>query len=163
MDEKKTIRKIRRIASQARETCSHYIQKNPGRNYQLNCNNPVTLDCFCAIASVFLQKVLKNAGIETRLVTGTYKLDGHCWLEYNNHIIDITLRQFGRKEPFVSIRTCRRYYKVELETENIQVMFHGWPRGQYPNKARIGKLMRIHNRLAGTNQTNTPKTLKLAA
>ena len=145
---------IRKTAKAARTACEDYIRKQRGHN--LDCHNPETLLCFCGIASVFLMELLREEGIPTTLVSGTYQNEGHCWLEYEELKIDITLTQFSRLEPKVMIRRKKTGYSTEMRGRSIRETFQGWPSGQYPTRKRIEALKRQH--AANTrNPGETPK------
>jgi len=51
----------------------------------------------CAIASAKLHVMLKRAKYETTIVYG----DGHVFLLWEDHVVDITATQFGRRKIFI--------------------------------------------------------------
>ena len=65
--------------------------------------DPVTLECYCAIASYSLNKTFKALKLDSSFVTGFYydsvsnSKSFHCWVEHSQSIIDITATQFGIK------------------------------------------------------------------
>jgi hypothetical protein len=60
----------------------------------------------CAIASYFLTKSLESSN----MCCGYYKDDAHCWVTYNNQLIDITFTQFEVSAPKVLITSNYKHY-----------------------------------------------------
>ena len=93
-----------------------------------------TLECYCAIASETLKKVLKNNGIKSKMVVGYFSLkekmnndteSNHCWVEAGEWMIDITATQFhgiSQKVIILSVKKAKGYYKMTRK----QAAFEDW-------------------------------------
>lgn len=82
--------------------------------------NPVTLSCYCAIASYSLNQTLKKLKFDSHFITGLY-LDPkdesksyHCWVELDNHVVDITATQFGIKDRVNIVSSNSEDYAEDL-------------------------------------------------
>jgi hypothetical protein len=87
----------------------------------------------CGVASVYLHRQLRREGIRAEIVAG----DGHAYVMFKNHIIDVTATQFNK--PRIVVR-CRRgkqpyYWEVNhIEKSGRAFMKYqkkaGWPTEQ---------------------------------
>lgn len=87
------------LASVARQ---HIIIVN--RKAQLNTylnRLPQDLEGGCGAASLHLMRLANNRGMHPKFVFGAFRQphDSHCWLEYYNHVVDITATQFIKCDP----------------------------------------------------------------
>ena len=55
---------------------------------------PSSLSGSCAIASAILFKVLKDKGHKPVFCCGEDCVSGHCWIEVNDFVVDLTATQF---------------------------------------------------------------------
>lgn len=108
--------KIYEIALVSRNELEKFAIKNN------KIGNPVTLECYCAIGAYTLNKILKSCKFKTQFITGTYYDDiadnvcYHCWVEINEHIVDITATQFsGITNRVHMISKENKLYKKELQ------------------------------------------------
>jgi len=60
----------------------------------------------CAIASYALYRVLRAKGWGAEFCCGTSEWKGHCWVELNGHVLDITATQFDG--PVIAVFPIRR-------------------------------------------------------
>jgi hypothetical protein len=101
--------KILEIASKVRYEIEKFAIKNR------KIGNPVTLCCYCAIASYCLNQTLKKFKFDSSFILGSFYNDfdksenDHCWVLLNNTIIDITATQFKIK---------KRIYVVNKESKS---------------------------------------------
>lgn len=72
------------------------------------------LDCMCAVASAFLFKNMPKS----KFVVGYFNGNGHCWVEQDGCIFDITASQFGEKDIIVTFDKDPRYF-VKKKYKNI--------------------------------------------
>lgn len=53
----------------------------------------------CGVASYHLMRLANKVKVYPDFVAGTFSMDGesqgHCWIEYQNHIVDLTATQFS--------------------------------------------------------------------
>jgi hypothetical protein len=71
------------------------------------------LACMCAIASAKLFKVLNENKIEAKLAVCHYPDGGHCFLVFNDHIIDITATQFSKHNKPIEIVPIKMVNNIE--------------------------------------------------
>ena len=115
-------------------------------NALLNCKDgdwtSPNLECACAVGSYcFMLAARKYLKIKMAFKAS----DGHCWLEYNNKIYDVTATQFGIKEkvfvlpkdkvPNLKNSLLRNQYK-DANADMVKDINHlgpfGWPKEQKP-------------------------------
>lgn len=101
--------KIIELSLKVRDEIEKFAIKNK------SVGNPVTLRCYCAIASYSLNKTFKKFKLDSHFITGFYydltdnSKSCHCWVELNDSIIDITATQFNIKN---------RVHVVSAKTED---------------------------------------------
>jgi len=98
----------------------------------------------CGCASWALWQVLPNSV----LVLGKWADCGtHCWLEYEDYLIDITASQFGLSPIRVLLKRGKSASKYKMDQRNREVVeaLDSW----YPNnwKSEISSLLRNHGLL----------------
>jgi hypothetical protein len=76
------------IANDARIQCEQ-LQKEYGTWRDNLCG-------MCAIASSMIFNECKRQGIRAKFVYADKKYEGHCWIEVQGYIIDVTATQFGK-------------------------------------------------------------------
>lgn len=72
----------------------------------------------CLPASIALQKIFENSGIDSRVIRGKYDEFGHAWVEVNGSIVDITHDQFGPNYPDVFLGEINDKYKEVVNDQN---------------------------------------------
>lgn len=143
------------------ELCSEIIQlivhtrrsvDQLANKYHNGGNWGAFLTGYCGIASRFLISLARRNGIHNmRLVCGAFNKATHCWVEYENFCIDITISQF---EGFHSkaYRICmtdsdfyRSHYMPKIFGSSAVKHQKHWEQGQnYESCASI--LWRIHRK-----------------
>jgi hypothetical protein len=97
----------------------------------------------CALGSLALEHSLKAHGIRARTKFGTYDGDNHAWVEWNYHIVDITVSQFGVKKDILVTPLgsfASRHYNDEYAVKWNDGTFTDWDRPEKPSPAKIKKL-----------------------
>lgn len=136
---------IRAIATAARTWAEQYAAEHP------NIGGTHTLACYCAIASAKLWHMLRNAGINAKLVSN----DHHAFVVVDDWIVDITATQFGSEYEKVEIRhvddvdsvdewwwaqhyvhTCARQFRTHQRLV-------GWPRSQWVRLTSLKEQVRV--------------------
>lgn len=100
---------------------------------------------YCGIASRFLINVAKRNGIrDMELVCGAFNNITHCWVEYNNFCIDITISQFPefKNQPYriceIDSEFYNSHYFIEVKGFAATKEQKKWGAGQnYEYCARI--------------------------
>ncbi|HUU87864.1 MAG TPA: hypothetical protein VMX17_08935 [Candidatus Glassbacteria bacterium] len=90
---------------------------------------------YCGLGSALLHKTATVHNIKTDFVLGTFKTpnrkkkkSGHCWVEFGDHIIDITASQFGiNSRIYVSNIGDDRYTYVAKNDTAIFAIETCWP------------------------------------
>ena len=72
----------------------------------------------CGLASITLFDKLKSK-YNLNVIFGSYKKEPHCWLEYNNLIIDLTATQFNIKKE-VYIAKYNHKYKAIAKVTSVK-------------------------------------------
>jgi hypothetical protein len=96
---------------------------------------------YCGLGAVLLYRVAAIHNIKTDFVLGTFKTptrkrktSGHCWVEFGDHIIDVTASQFGMKpRVYVSDIGDDRYYFIAKNDNAIVAIENNWPDDQKPS------------------------------
>ena len=70
------------------------------------------MDEHCAIASYKLFEELKQANYSPALVVGEFPEFGHCWIELDGKVVDITAQQFLNSLPEILIENINNYFCV---------------------------------------------------
>lgn len=133
--------KIKRLAKGVRKACEKLAFSKQALPFDFYREKDLT--CMCAVASKFLFDCLKDNSFKPILVAGHWnKLDGdletnHCWIEVDNHLIDLTATQINIKEKVVILplqKTKRAYtLKNKMRTlKEIKNEFKGWSDAQSP-------------------------------
>lgn len=119
---------VKQIASQVRSACEGFVNSHESFDYDFHGQDD--LCCMCAVASMALKKALEREGIHSDLVVGEYDGFCHCWLEWQNYIVDITATQFNLKRKIHIVSTNTKLYnKIEVNPSE----FKDWPHTQKPN------------------------------
>jgi len=93
---------------------------------------------YCGIGSLLLHKAASSVNIKTDFILGTFKtskeskkLSGHCWVEFENNIIDVTASQFGMESRvYVSTLEDDRYRFIIKNDLAIVSIESSWPNEQ---------------------------------
>lgn len=106
------------------------------------------LDCMCAIASHALAYLFRKYQFDAILVEGEFAVDpdmkwgdGHCWVESDEKIWDITASQFDVKLPHIlqtSIDDPR--YRKEI-CHFLASQLSGWPIEQKPSLRKTKQIL----------------------
>jgi hypothetical protein len=135
---------IRFIAQDVRRRCEIFKSSTDARCYDFYKKN--NLKGMCAVASYALHDALKKANIRSRVVNGTYNAgrywSGHCWIEYKDHIIDITATQFKIHRPVRIVRKTSRLY-TKANVFNKYRDFFRWIPSQKPSPEITQKILDI--------------------
>jgi hypothetical protein len=108
------------------------------------------MDEYCAIASYKLFEELKRANYSPELVVGEFPEFGHCWIELDGKVIDITATQFLNSFPEILVEDVNKYLHVmnksiyEFNNGRITkfknkhsfkkfLKNQGWPKHQLPS------------------------------
>ena len=141
---------IYQIASRCREVSEKFVGSIDAQRFDFfDTGNDRDLACFCACASWFLAQKLKDKGISALVIMGSIDKedDNHCWVEVENHIVDITATQFrfARKKPVIiaSYKEYEKHYERGRVVESVNIS-RGWPIAQKPNEKVINKLERLY-------------------
>jgi len=105
---------------------------------------------YCGIASRFLIDLFRQNNLKAYLVCGLFDNQTHCWVEYGNYCIDLTISQFeGFEQKRFSICTknsifYRTHYKIEMAGVAAVRYQKQWEHGQdYESWSSL--IWRIHN------------------
>jgi hypothetical protein len=138
----------RQLATIVRKRAEEYAERTEGFD-------PKTLDSMCAIASYALVKALHKHGYKSaKLVVFEDENEGHCWVEYNGYVYDVTATQFDMRRPGVFIvRTTHDEYNWAKNMKNhphVKVVKRpgrflrvGWPDYQCPRRDVIYFFMKV--------------------
>ena len=110
-------KKFMTIATTARQLTETFAKKHP------DIGDPKDLACYCAIGSKILKLLAEKHNYKVTFVQGQYGSYyitsdpthvNHCWVIYNNKIVDITATQFGIKDPVhvVDLKEAKHYFPV---------------------------------------------------
>jgi Zn-finger protein len=117
------------IAKVAREEMELFAKDNP------SIGDPITLYCYCAISSLFLQRLARKYGYNISFAQGeAFRGSEHCWVVHNEKIYDITVTQFESNYPTVYVTNITNSkYKVERFNKDARKYIKdGWPEEQNP-------------------------------
>lgn len=137
--------KIIELIVHARKTVGDLAEKYHGGGAWGN-----GLTGYCGIASRFLISLARRNGIyNMRLIAGSFDGKTHCWVEYGDFCIDLTISQFNGFEN-TPYRICYRsyefykyYYKPEVIGSAAVQYQKKWDLGQsYESCSSL--LWRIH-------------------
>jgi len=113
--------KIIEIATDIRKKAYNFAMSDASKEYDFHHED--NLSCMCAVASYALYKDLLKKGYNSdtvKFVEGDFEDEycGHCWIEIEGFIVDVTATQFGiENEIYITkIGKDRRYIK-ERETD----------------------------------------------
>ena len=90
---------ILNVAREARELCEIL-----SRRHFLNRSKKITLAGYCLLASDLLYHRLKNKSFKPKFMVGENYYKGHCWIEIDDYVLDITATQFGCKTKILLIK-----------------------------------------------------------
>jgi len=116
------------------------IRRSLGDHVEINKwthSSSVELEGLCGISSYLLFKTFKQLGYKPTFCMN----DRHCFLLINDYYIDLTLKQFGSRYPWVSIR--KTPFKIQemddtARTERkIKRMFREWDNTQNPFRQKL--------------------------
>ena len=116
------------------------------------------LTCACAVSSWTLWRLLKKQGVNANFISGrhigniylsyekeidegravdiSHLGDGHCWVEVDNEIIDITATQFDKCDSVCIVKSDERKLKYYIPQQSnlraIREINQTWPLEQKP-------------------------------
>lgn len=111
-----------------------------------------SLACYCAKASLILEKYLTRLGYECEFVQGLFgpafiQEINHCWLVVKDGnrklVVDITATQFSSRGGYypevyiLPIKAAKEYSPVRQGH-----IFHDWPDDQVPQKHWVKRVMK---------------------
>lgn len=130
----------------------------------------VDLTCACAVSSWTLWRLLKKQGVNANFISGRYigniylsyekeieegryidvefLGDGHCWIEVDKKIIDITATQFDFCDSVCIVKSNERkrkyYIPQKTNSKAIREINQDWPVEQQPKtyKKHLRRLLR---------------------
>lgn len=122
------IKKINKIAKE--------IRQNLFEEFKLDKNN--NLCGFCGIASAKLFQKLKDVNIKTEICLSMMQDGDHCFLLFENFIVDITASQFSldfQKKFIFSDTKNHPYWKIKKKFKTVNGFKKyqertGWPEEQ---------------------------------
>ncbi len=106
-----------------------------------------TLQGYCAICSYAIWKYLKKMKLNPEFRLKEVTWEAHCYVLCDNHIIDITAKQFGSKFPNVVIRKNKDnkewFWSNKSESAKtvtkIKRLLDGWVHFQKPKLTKTKK------------------------
>lgn len=122
---------VLKIASAVRDGCEMYAIQN---------NSPRSLAGMCGMASWALKVALFPR--KSILQFGEVYKNGHCWIELDNYIIDITATQFSRFEPRIvyDLKSKLTQYRSDYTIRHYRDFDAWW--GEYqPTKETTRKIL----------------------
>jgi len=136
----KKLQTIRIIAREVRNHCERFTKRVAGDYISIEESD---LGGLCAIASYTLRRELYKKSIDTKLIEGKWFKGptdkwgwGHCWLEWNGYIIDITATQFG-----VARKVCINRDRGKHYGKRTPLRFKEWPDEQRPSDELAERIM----------------------
>ncbi len=132
-------KKIKRIAMRVRKVMIAHAETVGYRS---------DLGGMCAVASFTLSRMLCREGIPAYPVVGYCCGEGHCWVEVNGKVVDITATQFREYEdkPYLTFSLADKEYNhyETLEVMNTESTdkLDDWPPEQRPFEDLIVKLVK---------------------
>lgn len=141
-------KQLKKIATAARREMERFVRKHD----RLNADD---LTCYCAISSYFLIMLGRKFGYKLIFVEGTAFVgnmkqlakdlksgemqlsevdSNHCWVEYEDAIIDLTATQFNRQVKKVHIVNTNdtEYFSMNKNNQAKANLRSGWPDEQSP-------------------------------
>jgi hypothetical protein len=88
---------------------------------------------YCGVGSFFLKRLGKFINLDFDFVCGTYSstnhYSGHCWVEFDNHVIDITGTQFYKDiiNPVHIVKKNKKYNSKRTNESALHYMSKYWP------------------------------------
>ena len=128
--------KIKETARIVRSQCESYAASTGHDEYGKD------LSCMCGIASYALREAIKRIGIRIKLIYGFYgNSSGHCWLNIEDKIIDITATQFGvSRKVFVTSISNAKYDRLKEMKSMSEIKIDGW--GDHsPTRLKVYKIL----------------------
>ena len=128
--------KIRTLLKSIRRSLGDHIEINKWTH-----SSRKELEGLCGISSYLLFKTFKRLGYRPTFCMN----NRHCFLKINDYYIDLTLKQFGYRYPYVSIR--KTPFKIQEVSEiaktdkKIKRLFKQWDNTQNPFKQRLPKIV----------------------
>lgn len=105
---------IKKLGRFIRSEVEIWIKDNP----TISADN---LEGACAIASFTMYKCLIKLGHKPKLIIAASDDGDHCYLELNQHVIDLTATQFNMALPKVLITNIKYYTEVIPELQSYSV------------------------------------------
>jgi hypothetical protein len=98
-----TVQSVNSLIKEARQWCDDYVEYNRAKGIHVDPD----LSGMCAIATSYLSQRFNEYGVEYKI--GIYDTSdfGHCFVVYDNHLIDLTATQFNTKQ-------YQKYQKIEI-------------------------------------------------
>lgn len=153
------------LAREARKEMENFAKDH--QNIGDHIGDPKDLNCQCAISSYFLKLLGKRFGYNLTLVQGvaferpyshTDNDINHCWIEYKDHIIDLTATQFNKKLKKVHVVNKKNENYLPLRKSCSKDSFKDWPEDQSPFEFKEELILRVRLlsllRLRMFNSTN---------
>jgi hypothetical protein len=121
----------------------------------------------CGICSYAVAEAFRKFGYKAEVKHGSFlhKYYGHCWVESDGEIYDITATQFSKRyfekpKQYISKRFPKIYVtsllkndvyfnSVTVTDDERQFFFRNWKTGEYPSIHTIRKLATSAEELAG--------------
>jgi hypothetical protein len=102
---------------------------------------PVDLCGACGMSSHYLVSQARKYKLYPTLAYGTFDGTGHCWVEYRNHIIDITATQFDvYDDVYVARIGVDKRYAPEIKGRAAEKNVSKWGKNSYmANKKSLGR------------------------
>lgn len=127
---------IRSILVATRREIANYVSKR-------NLSNSHDLVSMCGVSSFILFRLFKEMGYRPTFCMN----DGHCFITVGDYWVDLTLKQFDERLPFVYIqkRPCGAYHKAEDKGKTLRKvrrMFRGWPPEQNPFRLNLNPVIK---------------------
>jgi hypothetical protein len=139
---------IRQISKKVRKTLETFVISHDSVDEDYHKDE--SLGCMCAVASVFLANILQKHGFNANVRELKFGYMSHCFVEYNNIVIDLTATQLRNVKRKVVIMPIMKYLNwiVSKEFGRMPTLKEfnekTWPEEQSPRKEIINKLEEIH-------------------
>lgn len=132
------------------------ICKEVRRRAEALFNNSSDLNGKCAICSWAIADIFRQFGYNAQVKHGLFVHEsyGHCWVESDGEIYDVTATQFSRRRFKDGIYISKKFPKIYITNARMNTMymdgitvrdkskyFKNWPKGQYPSVHAVKKLV----------------------
>lgn len=99
-------------------------------------SGPTNLMGYCGIAASYLESLAAKNNIPIKFISGTFNkyiryqdtytlVNGHCWLEYNDYIIDTTATQFRSVKTKVNRDFSKKIYLSKSSNPHYKLILSG--------------------------------------